>query len=277
LKKGTNGRYKGKFTLIYFNCDGIGHFANKCPHKKNKRNGEDYSHRKQTYKGKITTKKVFKKSLCTKEDISSSDQDEVSDSETGRVTFMEVEDSDKEDIKEEYDEAEVDYREELLCAIEVIRREKKKNKKLQEELNKKEETQEIEQMITNLKVQIEEDKRIEEALKEHLKERDRIVGNLEEEIVTLRKDLQKRNMQNNSKVLDDIISSQKPHRDKSEPGYNHTEKGSRSKTIDQETYPKIYAEKIKGDRKIIGTVLHREDSNFRINNRRIGLRKKKDS
>jgi hypothetical protein len=92
LNKGTNDRYKGKFPLICFNCDGIGHFANKCPHKKKKRNDEDYSNRKQTYKGKRTTKKVFKKSLCTKEDISSSDEDEVSDSETKRVIFMEVED-----------------------------------------------------------------------------------------------------------------------------------------------------------------------------------------
>jgi hypothetical protein len=55
-----------------------------------------------------------------------------------------------------------------MCAIEVIRREKKKNKKLQAELEKKEDTQELEQMITNLKVQIEEDKRIEETLKELL-------------------------------------------------------------------------------------------------------------
>jgi hypothetical protein len=39
---------------------------------------------------------------------------------------MAVEDSDKED-----------YREELFCSIEVIRREKKKNKKLQAELDKK--------------------------------------------------------------------------------------------------------------------------------------------
>jgi hypothetical protein len=34
LNKGTNGRYRGKLTLICFNCDGIGHFSNKCPHKK---------------------------------------------------------------------------------------------------------------------------------------------------------------------------------------------------------------------------------------------------
>jgi hypothetical protein len=81
LNKGTDCRYRGKLPLICFNCDGIGHFSNKCPHKK-KRNDEGYSKGKQTYKGKRTTKKVFKKSLCTKEDISSSDEDEVSDSET---------------------------------------------------------------------------------------------------------------------------------------------------------------------------------------------------
>jgi hypothetical protein len=43
LNKGTNDRYKGKLPLICFNCDGIAHFDNNCPHKKNKRNDEDYS------------------------------------------------------------------------------------------------------------------------------------------------------------------------------------------------------------------------------------------
>jgi hypothetical protein len=42
-----------------------------------------------------------------------------------------------------------------LTAIEVIRREKRKNKKLQAELDKKEDTQELEKIITKLKVQIE--------------------------------------------------------------------------------------------------------------------------
>jgi hypothetical protein len=81
LNKGTNDRYRGKLPLICFNCDGIGHFANKFPHKK-KRNDEGYSNNKQTYKGKRTKKKVFKKILCTKEDISSSNEDEVNGSET---------------------------------------------------------------------------------------------------------------------------------------------------------------------------------------------------
>ena len=109
LNKGTNNIYKGKLQLICFNCDGIGHFSNKCPHKK-KRNDEGYSKGRQTYKGKRTTKKVFKKIFCTKEDISSSDEDEVSDSETMRVLFMAVEDY-EEAYEEKIEEAEVDFRE----------------------------------------------------------------------------------------------------------------------------------------------------------------------
>jgi hypothetical protein len=286
LNKGTNDRYIGKLPLICFNCDGIGHFANKCPHKK-KRNDEGYSKGKHTYKGKRTTNKVFKKILYTKEDISSSDEYEVSDNETGRVIFMALKYSDKEDSEEEYEEVEEeceevkeeieDYREELMCAIEVIRRKKKKKKNLQEELDKKKDTQELEQMITKLKVQIEEDKIIEEALKEKLEEKDKIIGNLEAEVVTLRKIIQKKNMENSSKVLDDIINSQKSHLDKSRLGYNQTEKGSISKTKKKETNPKSYAETIKEDRKITGTLLHQDDSDFRINNRQIGLKKKKDS
>jgi endo-alpha-1,4-polygalactosaminidase (GH114 family) len=126
-------------------------------------------------------------------------------------------------------------------------------------------------MITKLKVQIEEDKRIEEALKEQLEGKDRIIGNLEAKIVTLRKDIQKKNMQNSSKVLDDIISSQKYYLDKSRLGYNQTKKGSRSKTTEQETNPKSYAETIKGDKKIYKEDYKDtpppEDSDFRINNR----------
>jgi hypothetical protein len=75
-------------------------------------------------------------------------------------------------------------------------------------------------MIKKLKVQIEEDKRIEEAIKEQLKGKDRIIGNLEAKIITLRKDIQKKNMQNSSKVLDDIINSQKSYLDKFGLRYN---------------------------------------------------------
>jgi hypothetical protein len=42
-----------------------------------------------------------------------------------------------------------------MCSIEVIRREKKKNNKLQEKLDKKKDTRELEQTIIKLKVEIE--------------------------------------------------------------------------------------------------------------------------
>jgi len=111
---------------------------------------------------------------------------------------------------------------------------------LQEDLKRKKGAQnsnskELEQMITKLKIQVEKDKRIEEELKEQLEERDMIIGSLESKIVILRKYLQKKNMQNNSKVLDEIISSQRPHHDKSGLEYNQKENSSSSKTIDQET------------------------------------------
>jgi hypothetical protein len=105
-------------------------------------------------------------------------------------------------------------------------------------------------MITKLKVQIEKDKRIEEALKEQLEEKDKIIGKLEVEVVIIRKDIQKKNMQNSSKVLNGIISSQKSHLYKSGLGYNQTKKGSSFKTTEQETNPNSYAETIKEDRKI---------------------------
>ena len=47
-------------------------------------------------------------------------------------------------------------------------------------------------MMSNLKIQFEEDKRIKEALKEKFEEKDMIIENLEAEIVTLRKDLQQK-------------------------------------------------------------------------------------
>jgi hypothetical protein len=65
-------------------------------------------------KVKELQRKFSRKSFCTKEDISSSDEDEVSDSEIGRVLFIEVEDSDKEYSKEEYEETyEEAYEEEI--------------------------------------------------------------------------------------------------------------------------------------------------------------------
>jgi hypothetical protein len=62
----------------------------------------------------------------------------------------------------------------LICAIESLKKENKKNKSLQTKLKKKEESmnsKEVEQMIMKLKIQEEQDKRIEEALRGKLDER----------------------------------------------------------------------------------------------------------
>jgi hypothetical protein len=125
---------------------------------------------------------------------------------------MEVKDSDEEGSDEEYEEGEVDYREELMSSIEVIKREENKNKSLQKELKKKEEyhnSKEVKQIITKLKLQAEEDNRIREALRGNLDEKDMIIENLKAKIIILRKDLQNKDMQkNNTRILDNIINSQ---------------------------------------------------------------------
>jgi hypothetical protein len=75
---------------------------------------------------------------------------------------------------------------------------------------------------------------IEETLKNQLEEKKKINESLEAEIVSLRKELQKKDVQqnlgNNTKILDEIINSQRPCYDKSGLGYKqiHTEKGSSS-------------------------------------------------
>jgi hypothetical protein len=91
MKRGT-GKYKGMLPLKCFNCDGVGHFSNKFPYKKKKGNEEDDSKEKnKIQKGRRNTNIFFKKSLCTKEDSSSSDGDEVNENDIEHVLFMEIE------------------------------------------------------------------------------------------------------------------------------------------------------------------------------------------
>jgi hypothetical protein len=91
---------------------------------------------------------------------------------------------------------------------------------------------------------VEEARRIEEILESQLEEKEKEKESLEIEIVSLRKEIQKRDMQqNNTKILDEIISAQRPYHDRSGLGYNqkHTEKGSISMTTKEEAEQKTYA------------------------------------
>jgi hypothetical protein len=86
---------------------------------------------------------------------------------------------------------------------------------------------------------------------------------LEVEIVIFRKSLQKKNMQKNSKVLDEIISSQRPGHDKFGLGFNQTEKGSSSKMTDHERKKRSYANTIRGsDEKEEDTKFKKEDHRY---------------
>jgi hypothetical protein len=73
--------------------------------------------------------------------------------------------------EEECEELEVDYKEEFMSAIKVIKMEKEKNNSLRVELKEKEKSQnynskEVEQTIIILKGKLEEAKRIEETLED---------------------------------------------------------------------------------------------------------------
>jgi len=66
-----------------------------------------------------------------------------------------------------------------------------------------------------LKVQVEEDIRIEEILISHQAKKDKMIERLEVEEITVRKYLEKKYMQHDStKTLDNIINNQRPYYDR---------------------------------------------------------------
>jgi hypothetical protein len=125
LKKGSS-KYQGKLSFKCFNCGKIGHFANKCPHKKHDQNSED----EEKYKSKRFDKK---KSLCVNNDDSSEDTDSDSSCEDKVNDFMLMakEDYDNKIIgsDDNYEEVVVDLEGELISALEEIDRLRIKNRK----------------------------------------------------------------------------------------------------------------------------------------------------
>ena len=108
-------------------------------------------------------------------------------------------------------EGEVDLKAELISSLEELRKCKKKNKKSN-------------QIISDLKTHIQEAKNIEEDLDLQLKKRIQESERLEEEIMHLRKKFDeefiKSKFENNSRNLDEILSSQIPSSDKKGLGYD---------------------------------------------------------
>jgi predicted acetyltransferase len=136
----------------------------------------------------------------------------------------------------------------------------KKNKSLKEELSKlKEDFQNpskhfegAKQAIIDLRIQLVESKVIEETLKIQLEEKNKTKDNMEAKIVSLRKELQKKDIQldfgNSIKILDEIICNKNPFYDKSRLGYkkNNIDEGSSSMMIGNEAVQISYADTING-------------------------------
>lgn len=86
-----------------------------------------------------------------------------------------------------------------------------------------EDLEETKEVITILSIQIEEARRTEEALKGLLIEREYSFHKLEQEVVDLRRKVEKSNLHvkfnNSSAILDEILDSQRPPNDKSSLRY----------------------------------------------------------
>jgi hypothetical protein len=92
---------------------------------------------------------------------------------------------------------------------------------------------------------------IEETLKRQLEEKNKIIDNLEVEIVSLRKELQKKDIQlnfgNSTKILDEIICNKKPFYDNFGLGYKqkNIDEGSSSMMRGNEVEKRSYEDTIK--------------------------------
>jgi hypothetical protein len=262
LQKGF-GKYKGKLPFKCFNCGRIRHFANKCPYPKQEDNDDEEAHnQKDQYKKKFYKKK---KNFYSKEDIISSDMSEDEDSE---LLFMGMNTQNNNIDNEENSESEgeVDLEEELISALEELRKYKKKNKLLRAQLQEFEEShqsreidasrtiKESEQIISDLKSQLLEAKRIEEVILKQLNDREQVCEKLEAEIELLKGEFEKEKkgskFENSSKILDEILSSQRSPNNKTGLGYTQDSTSTSQGSVKR---PISYADALKGS-------LRREDN-----------------
>jgi hypothetical protein len=193
-KKGS-GKYKGKLPFKCFNYGKIGHFASKCPHKRKDQtyDDEDKHKHKKVYK----ENKFKKKSLCVNNDDDPSDVESTDSSIEDKINdimIIALEYLNIEDIGSDFTDCEaiIDLEGELVSAMEEIDRlrEKKRNQKQLLIMYEKKCNEPYEE-ISLLKVKLEESNKIEDILKQQLKEVETKGEKLEAEVVTVRKDLEK--------------------------------------------------------------------------------------
>ena len=129
-----------------------------------------------------------------------------------------------------------------MSALEELRKRKMKNNSLEEKLSKcqeehKSKDKESIQIINDLQNQLQEAKKIEEDLDLHLKRRIQDSYKLEKQIIQLRKGIDEKQIKskfhNSSRILDDILSSQRSSNDKTGVGYDKVKKPEYSSVTNQ--------------------------------------------
>jgi hypothetical protein len=194
----------------------VGHFATKCPHKGKEQNSADEERFPRKKYNKQNKYKKKKKSLWLNNDDSTKTSDSESSHENQEDDFMLMAIEELEPNCSENDmDAEVDMEGELTCALEEINRLRIKKRK-QKQLLIQYETNIIN--IPLLKLELEEAKKIEEVLKQQLAEGRFRCEHLEEEVVTVKKELEKYQAWYNQNIssikaseeLNNILNRQRP-------------------------------------------------------------------
>jgi hypothetical protein len=216
----------------------VGHFANKCPHKGKEQNS---AYEERFPKKKYNKENKYKnntKSLCINNDDSTETSDSESSHENQEDDFMLMAIEELEPNCSENDmDAEVDMEGELISALEEIDRLRIKKRK-QKQLLIQYETNTID--IPLLKLELEEAKKIEEILKQQLVEGRSRCEHLEEEVVTVKKELEKYRAWYNQNIssikaseeLNNILNRQRPPQNKSGLGYKEEANNSKLKNIE---------------------------------------------
>jgi hypothetical protein len=274
LQKGF-GKYKGKLHFKCFNCGRIGHFSNKCPYPIQEENDEEIHNQENQYKKKFYTKN---KNFYSKEDINSS---YISEDEDSELLFMGMK---MQDDKHSKNEEEGNFEEEILNVIEELGQTKKQNKVLRRELleingaTKSREREvsktlkESEHTINDLKSQLLEANKTEENILKQLSDKKQACEKLEVEIKMLKSELEKENKRSNfgnsSKILDEILGSQRSPNKNIGLGYTQDSTSTSQRSVKR---PIRYADALKGslrreDNKVnmipLNIVSHKQKSTF---------------